>query len=53
MKTKLLFALALCVIVFTGCYTTTTETGRRPSNMTVNKNWATGWLYGLIPPRHS
>ena len=50
MKTKLLFALALCVIAFTGCYTTTTETGRRPSNITVNENWATGWFYGLVPP---
>ena len=50
MKTKLLFALVFCMIALTGCYTTTTETGRMPSNITVNKNWATGWFYGLVPP---
>ena len=51
MKTKLLFALVFCMIAFTGCYTTTTQTGRMSSNITISKNWATAWLYGLIPPK--
>ena len=50
MKTKYLFVLVFCVIAIAGCYTATIETGLVPSNMTIKKNWAAGWVYGLVPP---
>ena len=51
MKTKYLFVSVFCVIAIAGCYTATTETGLVPSNMTIKKNWAAGWVYGLVPPK--
>lgn len=32
------------------CYHATVETGASPSNVTVEKAWASGWIYGLVPP---
>ena len=51
MKTKFLFVLAFCVIAISGCYTATIETGLTPSNIVMEKNWASGWIYGLVPPK--
>jgi len=34
----------------TGCYHATVETGAPPSPETVEKGWASGWIYGLVPP---
>ena len=51
MKTKLVFVLVLCVIALSGCYVATTETERMPSQVTITDNWATGWLFGLVPPK--
>lgn len=33
-----------------GCYHATIETGVTPSTETVSKEWASGWIYGLVPP---
>ncbi len=33
-----------------GCYHATVETGATPSTQTVEKSWASGWIYGLVPP---
>jgi hypothetical protein len=33
-----------------GCYHATIETGAKPSGLTVEKKWASGWVYGLVPP---
>jgi hypothetical protein len=41
----LLAALALC-----GCYHATIETGAKPSTVTVEKHWASGWIFGLVAP---
>lgn len=38
--------LALCV----GCYHATIDTGLTPSPVTVEKAWAHGWIFGLVPP---
>ena len=56
MKTKFCFALAFCMLAFcmmalSGCYTVTIETNLPPSNMTIQKNWAAGWIFGLVPPK--
>ena len=32
------------------CYHATIETGRPPSPQTVEKAFAAGWIYGLVPP---
>ena len=32
------------------CYHATVETGATPSTQTVEKGWASGWVYGLVPP---
>ena len=50
MKT-ILFALAFCMMALSGCYTATIETNLPPSNMTIQQNWATGWIFGLVPPK--
>ena len=42
-----LVALAVCV---SGCYHATIETGVAPSAQTIQRDWAPGWLYGLVPP---
>ena len=49
MKKTLLTAavtLALC-----GCYHATIETGLSPSPQTLENKWASGWIYGLVPPK--
>ena len=33
-----------------GCYHATIDTGRTPSTVTIEKHWASGWIYGLVPP---
>lgn len=50
MKTKYLLVLVFCMIAIAGCYTATIETGLPPSRMTIKKNWAASWIYGLVPP---
>ena len=46
---RLLLAPAL-VAAAGACYHATVETGATPSNVTVEKAWASGWIYGLVPP---
>lgn len=33
-----------------GCYHATVDTGRTPSPQTIEKRWASGWIFGLVPP---
>ncbi|MDR0787597.1 MAG: Bor family protein [Gemmatimonadota bacterium] len=47
MKTRLSL---LGLVLLTGCYHATIETGLSPSPQIVEKSWATGWLNGLVPP---
>lgn len=37
-------------LALTACYHATIETGRPPSPQTVEKAFAAGWIYGLVPP---
>lgn len=45
---------ALCAIavalLLSACYHATIETGLAPSNEVVEKPWASGWVFGLVPP---
>jgi hypothetical protein len=41
----------LLLLMFSaGCYHATVETGLTPSPVTIEKPWASGWIYGLVPP---
>lgn len=37
-------------LLLAGCYHATVETGATPSNEIIRKGWASGWIYGLVPP---
>lgn len=34
-----------------GCYHATIETGLTPSTKVLEQKWASGWIYGLVPPK--
>jgi hypothetical protein len=42
--------LALVLAGATGCFHGTVETGATPSTVKVERKWASGWIYGLVPP---
>jgi Bor protein len=41
-----IMAVVLCV----GCYHATVETGAAPSSVVIHKSFASGWIFGLVPP---
>jgi len=43
-------AVGLAVLMSLACYHATIETGATPSTQTVTNEWASGWVYGLVPP---
>lgn len=45
-----LAAVFVLAVSLTACYHATVNTGRPPSAMQVERSWAHGWLYGLVPP---
>ena len=49
MKKTLLAATA--TLVLSGCYHAMIETGLPPSAQTLENKWASGWIYGLVPPK--
>jgi Bor protein len=44
-----LIPLALALIL-SACFHAVIETGATPSTVTIERHWAAGWLYGLVPP---
>ena len=42
--------LASTLFVTAACYHATIETGAKPSDTVIQKDWASGWVYGLVPP---
>lgn len=40
----------LALMLTAGCYHATIETGATPSTQVINKSFASGWIYGLVPP---
>ena len=40
----------LLVLLAAGCYHAIVETGATPGTVTIQKPWASGWIYGLVPP---
>lgn len=43
-------ALLCAVVALSGCYHGTIETGLPPGTQTLEKPWASGWIFGLVPP---
>jgi hypothetical protein len=50
MKIKV-FTLCALVVVGSGCYHATIETGATPSTQVIEQPWSSGWIYGLVPPK--
>ena len=46
---RAIFVLAALTFT-TGCYHAIIETGKPPSPQTVEKPWAFGFIYGIVPP---
>lgn len=42
--------LLFAALLLSGCYHATVDTGRQPSGQVVEKQWAHGFVYGLVPP---
>lgn len=40
-----------CILSVSGCYHATVVTGATPSTTTVTQEWASSWVYGLVPPK--
>ncbi len=43
-------SLLAVVLVASGCYHARIETGLTPSAQVIEKPFASGWIYGLVPP---
>ncbi len=41
---------AALLILLAGCYHATVETGATPSTVVIDKEFASSWIYGLVPP---
>jgi Bor protein len=44
-------ALLLLTLPLGACYHATIDAGAKPSTVTVEKRWASGWIFGLVPPK--
>ncbi len=42
--------LLIGMVTLPGCYHATIDTGVAPSNVVIEKRWASGWIFGLVPP---
>lgn len=49
-RLRMIFAL-ISLLLLTGCYAASIDTGRPPSNKVIKKSFAACWIYGLIPPK--
>lgn len=45
------FSLLGLAVALAGCYHTTVDTGLPPGTQTLEREWASSWIYGLVPPQ--
>ncbi|MEL6446124.1 MAG: hypothetical protein AAF089_17125 [Bacteroidota bacterium] len=45
-----LLVVVLLAVTATGCYHARVETGLTPGSQVIDKPWAMGFIYGLVPP---
>jgi hypothetical protein len=43
-------SLVVLLVSVSACYHATVDTGLTPSTVVIDKSWASGWLFGLVPP---
>jgi hypothetical protein len=43
-------ALVVTLFASAACYHATIDTGAKPSDTVIEKGWAAGFVYGLVPP---
>ena len=49
---KIVIATLLALILFSwGCYHATIDTGLEPGSQVIEQPFASGWIYGLVPPQ--
>ena len=51
MRTTRNALLVLLVFGAAGCFHATIETGATPGTKVVEQKWASGWIFGLVPPK--
>lgn len=51
MKARLVVPLLGLMVLLSGCYAATVETGRPPSSTVIKKTFAASWIFGLVPPK--
>lgn len=51
MRQSLGWAVVTTGFLLVGCYHATIETGLLASPEVIEKAWASGWVYGLVPPK--
>ncbi len=44
-------ALLGAILALSGCYHATIDTGLPRGTQTLEKPWASGWVFGLVPPK--
>ena len=42
--------IAALLLLSAGCYHASIESGRKPGNDKIEKEWASGWAWGLVAP---
>ncbi len=51
MRRSLWLVVVLLFLVSNACYRATVDLEKKPSTVTIKKAWATGWIFGLVPPK--
>ncbi len=50
MRHAVKYSAAALILTLAACYHATIDTGLAPSTTVIEKPWAAGWIYGLVPP---
>jgi Bor protein len=51
MRRKALLGVTLLLLSSVGCYHAIIETGAAAGTEMISQPWASGWIYGLVPPK--
>lgn len=44
-------AILLAIVFSAGCHHAIIDMGSKPSTVTIEQPWASGWIFGLVPPK--
>jgi len=51
MRSKALLGVTMLLLSSVGCYHAIIETGAAAGTQMISQPWASGWIYGLVPPK--